>query len=285
MARYGVIADIHANKEALTAALAALEGRVDRIVCLGDIVGYNADPDECAELVRRRCAVSIMGNHELIALGLLDFSRCTKQAEHALRRTRKTLSRESAQWLSQLPPHHRLEDGAVLVHGGVRDVLQYMTTPAQIAENAPYLAADFPGARVCFFGHSHEQRVYAVEAGGIRELEADHPVFLMPDRTYFINPGSIDAQRKHRHKLAEFAIFDSSSGYLEFRRVRYHAAATEAKAATFGYRLTPMTDRAYSWKRRLLKQGRTTVSAGRSLAKRGLALISALFAASTKKPA
>ena len=285
MARYGVIADIHGNQEALTAALAALEGRVDSVVCLGDIVGYNADPDECAALVRERCAASIMGNHELIALGLLDFSRCTKQAEHALRRTRKSLSRESALWLSRLPAHHRLEDGVVLVHGGVRDVLQYMTTPAHIAENAPYFAADFPGARVCFFGHSHEQRVYAADAEGIRELAADSPVFLLPDRTYFVNPGSIDAQRKSRHKLAEFAIFDSSTGYLEFRRVRYHAAATEAKAATFGYRLTPMTDRAYTWKRRLQKQGRTTLSVARLAGKRGLSVISGLFAARTNKPA
>jgi predicted phosphodiesterase len=278
MARYGVIADIHGNKEALCAAVAALEARhVDRFVCLGDIVGYNADPDECAEIVRQRCAISIMGNHELIALGLLDFSRCTKQAEHALRRTRKTLSRGTAHWLSRLPPHHRLEDDVVLVHGGVRDVLQYMTSPAHIAENASYFAEDFPGARVCFFGHSHEQRVYAVDAEGVRELPADSPVFLLPDRTYFVNPGSIDAQRKSRHKLAEFAIFDTSTGYLEFNRVRYHAAATEAKAATFGYRLTPMTDRLYTWKRRLQKQGQTTVSVARRAGTRGLSAISGLI--------
>ena len=278
MARYGVIADIHGNKEALGAALAALEARhVENIVCLGDIVGYNADPDECAELVRQRCATSIMGNHELIALGLLDFSRCTKQAEHALRRTRKTLSRQTAHWLSRLPPHHRLEDGVVLVHGGVRDVLQYMTSSAHIAENASYFAEDFPGARVCFFGHSHEPRVYQVDGQEVNEVPLADETFLDKEKTYFINPGSVDAQRKNRHKLAEFALFDSSAGRLEFGRVRYHAAATEAKAATFGYRLTPMTDRLYTWKRRLQKQGRTTVSVARRAGTRGLSAISGLI--------
>ena len=286
MARYGVIADIHANREALAAVLDELcHRKVERIVCLGDIVGYNADPDECTEIVRRKCALSIMGNHELIALGLLDFSRCTKQAEHALRRTRKTLSRETADWLSRLPAHAQLEDGVVLVHGGVRDVLQYMTTSTHIAENARYFAEDFPGARVCFFGHSHEQRVYEVAQQGVTEIPAADHVSLEKERTYFVNPGSIDAQRKNRHKLAEFAVFDSSTGRLEFGRVRYHAAATEAKAATFGYRLTPMTERAYTWKRRLQKQGRTTVSAARWAGKRGLAVISALLSARTRRPA
>ena len=285
MARYGVIADIHGNREALSAVLDRLqECDVDAIVCLGDIVGYNADPDECTEIVRRHCTVSIMGNHELIALGLLDFSRCTKQAEYALRRTRKTLSRESAQWLSHLPAHHRLEDGVVLVHGGVRDVLQYMTSAAHIAENARFFAEDFPGARVCFFGHSHEQRVYEVDAQGVTEIGASHQVALLKDRTYFINPGSVDAQRKNRHKLAEFAVFDSIAGRVEFARVRYHAAATEAKAATFGYRLTRMTDRAYTWKRRVQKQGRTTISVARWVGRRTVSGISALLSP-IKKPA
>jgi len=93
MARYGVLGDIHGNREALAAAFAALEARgVSRIVCLGDIVGYNADPDECVAMVRKRCAVSIAGNHELIGLGRLDFRRCSNNAEYALRRTRRRIA-------------------------------------------------------------------------------------------------------------------------------------------------------------------------------------------------
>jgi predicted phosphodiesterase len=252
MARYGLIADIHGNREALAAALAALDARgAERIVCLGDIVGYNADPDECVALVRKRCSVSIAGNHELIGTGRLDFKRCSKQAEYALRRTRRTLSRDSAEFLKKLENTHLLEPGVVLVHGGVRDVQQYMGTPAHIRENAAFLAEDFPGARVCFFGHSHEQRVYQVNGEQVQEVTIDGPVLLRKENTYFVNPGAVDASRKNRHKLAECAFYDSAFGTVEFFRVRYDAAATEAKAAAFGYRIDPLTDRLYSLKRRI----------------------------------
>lgn len=254
MARYGVIADIHGNCEALRAALAALDGRnLDAIVCLGDIVGYNADPDECAAMVRGRCQVSIAGNHELIGIGRLDFRRCSSNAEYALRRTRKTLARETATWLGALPDNFRLENHVVLIHGGVRDVGQYMATPAHIAENARYLAEDFPGARVCFFGHSHQQKVFQVEGEKVTEIPTHGQVLLGTQNTYFINPGSVDASRKSRHKLAECAVFDSGAATVEFLAVPYDCAATEAKAAAFGYRIPPLIERAYLWRRRIRK--------------------------------
>ena len=252
MAVYGVLGDIHGNREALAAALGELAARrMASIVCLGDIVGYNADPDECVAMVRSRCAVSIAGNHDLIGLGRLDFRRCSNKAEYSLRRTRKTLSTASAKWLSSLPPHHRLEPGVVLVHGGVRDVQQYMVTPALIRENARLLAEDFPGARVCFFGHSHEQKVYEVDGDAVNEVPADGRVLLRPQNTYFVNPGSVDASRKRGRKFAECAIFDSGRRTIEFLRVPYECAATEAKAAVFGYRIPPFTDRFYTLKRRI----------------------------------
>lgn len=252
MALYGVVADIHGNREALSASLKMLENRgVQSIVCLGDVVGYNADPDECVAMVRNRCAATIAGNHDLIGLGRLDFRRCSNKAEYSLRRTRRMLSSQSSTWLADLPPHHVLEDGVVLVHGGVRDVQQYMVTPALIRENAAFLREDFPGARLCFFGHSHEQKVYEVEGDRVQEIPVDGTVQLQKNPTYFVNPGSVDASRKRSHKFAECALFDSRCWALEFLRVPYDCAATEAKAAVFGYRIPPLTDRFYTLKRRL----------------------------------
>jgi predicted phosphodiesterase len=251
VALYGVLADIHGNREALAAALAALEPRAGRLVCLGDIVGYNADPDECVALVRRRCAASIAGNHELIGLGRLDFRRCSRKAEYALRRTRRTLGREAAAWLDALPQRLLLEEGVVLVHGGVRDVQQYMTTPQHIGENAAWLREDFPGARVCFFGHSHEQRVYEVQGAEVRQLPAEGRLRLERDRLYFINPGSVDASRKRGERLAECAVLDSGAGTIEFLAERYDSASSEVKAAAFGYRIPALTNRLYSFQRRL----------------------------------
>ena len=143
--------------------------------------------------------------------------------------------------------------------GASFDVQQDMVTSAHIRENAEFLAADHPGARVCFFGHSHEQRVWQVSGDDVSEVPTHGEVLLRKENTYFINPGSVDASRKNRHKLAECALFDSAFGTVEFLRVRYDAAATEAKAAAFGYRISPLADRLYTLKRRsvsLMRRGR-----------------------------
>ena len=251
MARYGVLGDIHGNREALEAILRELDARgVRQLLCVGDIVGYNADPDECVALVRSRRVAAIAGNHDLIGLGRLDFRRCSNIAEYALRRTRRTLGKEAAAWLAALPATLSPEPHVLLIHGGVRDVQQYMVTPQHIRENAKLLAADFPGARVCFFGHSHEQRVYEIDGESVQEGPTDGEVILRKENTYFINPGSVDASRKSRHKLAECAVYDSAFGTVEFVRVRYDAAATEAKAAAFGYRMNPLIHRLYKLRRR-----------------------------------
>jgi predicted phosphodiesterase len=255
MAVYGVLADIHGNREALAAVLSLLQRRgVERLVCLGDVVGYNADPDECVRMLRERRAIVIAGNHDLIGTGRLDFRRCSNKAEYSLKRTRRTLAPASAAFLGALPANHVLEDGIVLVHGGVRDVQQYMSSPALIRQNAALLHNDFPGARLCFFGHSHEQKVYQVENEQVTEIRPEGRIFLQRQATYFINPGSVDASRKREHKLAECAFFDSEARSLEFLGLPYDCAATEAKAAVFGYRIGPWTDRLYTLRKRLARR-------------------------------
>ncbi len=252
MALYGLVGDIHGNREALAAALSALDRRgVRRLLCLGDIVGYNADPDECVAMLRERGALGIAGNHDLIALGRLDFARCSNKAMYSLKRTRRRLGADAASYLAELPAHRVVDDGVVLVHGGVRDVEQYMVSSAHIRQNADYLATDFPAARVCFFGHSHEQKVYEVHEGSVSEVPLVSAMPLARDRVYFINPGSVDASRKRAHKAAELAVLDTDAWQVELWRVPYDCAATEAKAAVFGYRINPWLDRLYTLRRRL----------------------------------
>jgi predicted phosphodiesterase len=252
MSLYGIVADIHGNREALGAVLAALEARgVGRLACLGDIVGYNADPDQCAAALRALGALSIAGNHDLIGLGRLDFRRCSNKAKYSLKRTRRSLAPETRAYLATLPDRLELEPGVVLVHGGVRDVQQYMTTPGLVAQNAAFLREDFPGARLCFFGHSHEQRVYQVDGESVLEIPLQEKIVLRRERLYFVNPGSVDAARKREHKLAECAILDTGAWSIEFLRVRYDAASAEVKAVVFGYRIGPWRDRLYRFQRRL----------------------------------
>lgn len=253
MALYGVLGDIHGNREALEAALAALEAcGVERIACVGDIVGYNADPDACVEILRSRQAIAIAGNHDLIGTGRLGFERCSNKAMHSLKRTRRTISPQAAEYLRGLPSHAALDDRVLLTHGGVRDVQQYMTRPAHILENAQYLRSDFPGKRICFFGHTHEPRVYELAEDGVRELPPSE-VDLSPHRDYFINPGSVDASRKKGARFAEYAIFDNEALTIRFARVAYDDAGTERKAQAGGYRLDRWRDRLYDIQRRIVR--------------------------------
>lgn len=253
MAIYGVLGDIHGNREALEAVLARLDAeRVSRLLCVGDVVGYNADPDACAEMLRSRGAVVIAGNHDLIGTGLLGFERCSNKAMHSLKRTRRHLARATADYLRALPAHHELEERVLLTHGGVRDVQQYMTKPHHIAENAAYLRSDFPGRNICFFGHTHEQKVFEVEGDAVREIAARGTVRLDPRRECFVNPGSVDASRKRAHKLAEYAVFDSAALTVRFEQVAYDERSTEAKAAAAGFRIDRWRDRLYDVQRRLI---------------------------------
>jgi len=100
MAIYGILGDIHGNREALEAVLVALDARgIGRIACVGDLVGYNADPDACVDILRSRGAIAIAGNHDLIGAGLLGWDRCSNKAMHSLKRTRRSISPRTAEYL------------------------------------------------------------------------------------------------------------------------------------------------------------------------------------------
>lgn len=247
MALYGVLGDIHGNREALSAALEALETRgVERILCVGDIVGYNADPDECALLLRARGALSVAGDRDLIGTGRLGFEGYPGRLRYSLKRTRRRLSTPAREWLAAQPPTRLVEGDIALVHGGVRDVQLAQRGPQDVKRNAVLLAEDLPGARICFFGHSQVQKLYEVEDGEAEEVFFPlERVLLRRDVVYFANPGSVDAQSKPEQRFAECAVFDSEHWAIEFVRVPYDAAAAEARAAARGYRLGPLTRLAY----------------------------------------
>jgi predicted phosphodiesterase len=253
MAFYGVLGDIHGNLEALEAVLAALDARgIERILCVGDLIGYNANPDECVQTLRQRGAIAIAGNHDLIGTSRLGFERCSNKAMHSLKRTRRAISPATAEYLGQLPAHYVLEDRVLLVHGGIHDVQQYVTQPKHVLENVAYLRNDFPGIRVCLFGHTHEQRVFEVLGEEVRQVPPSF-VDLSPHREYFVNPGSVDASRKRGTKHAEYLVLDSERLTLDFGHVPYDDHRTESRAAAGGYRLARWRDRLYDVQRRLVR--------------------------------
>lgn len=253
MARFGVLGDIHGNLEALDAVLAACDRLgVERLLCVGDIVGYNADSDACIARLRARDAVAIAGNHDLIGIRQLGVERCSDKAAYALRRTRARLNADSAAYLATLP-RRRLVDGRIaLIHAGVDDVQQYVRTPSQVRENAARLREVYPTAQICFLGHTHAQSVFANNASDTRAIDTLTAHTLARGPLYFINAGSVDAARKtdaDRH--AQYALFDSINDMLEFHTVAYDHEAAEAKARAAGYRMGPATAWAYALRRRV----------------------------------
>ena len=257
MAIHGLLGDIHGNREALEAVLRRLDAAgVERLACVGDLVGYNADPDACVAMLRERGALCIAGNHDRIGTGQLGFERCSNKARHALQRTRRTLSPDTLDFLAALPAHAMLQPGVLLTHGGVRDVQQYMTREAHAIENAAYLREDFPGARICFFGHTHEQRLFEVDGDKVASRVAvagEAPVRLDASglRVTFVNPGSVDAARKRGPKLAQYAIFDGDALTVAFHEAAYDDAAAERRASAGGFRIEAWRDRAWDIGRRL----------------------------------
>jgi predicted phosphodiesterase len=238
VSRYGIISDVHGNLEALAAALGALDRHgVDRVVALGDLVGYNGESNECVQLVRAAGIESVAGNHDLIALGRLGTDRCAMRPAFTLRRTRRDLTRSSRLFLAALPALRVYEERIALIHGTLDDPREYMTSAAQIAENTRRLHQRLPAARICFFGHTHVPAMFESDGGAVIERPAGGTVTLgASDRLTLVNPGSIDGARR-ADKHAELAIFDSARNELTFLTVPYDHAKVEAAAVAKGYRM------------------------------------------------
>ncbi|MBI5197020.1 MAG: metallophosphoesterase family protein [Nitrospirae bacterium] len=251
MATYGLIADIHGNVAALKAVLAVLERRgVDQILCLGDIVGYNAEPNECIEILKQRGIEAIAGNHDLIAIGRLRADRCANKVIYALRRTRRRLSPPSRSYLAALPASRVYGNVFALIHGGVDDVEYYMRTVSDIRLHAARFRARFSGIGICFFGHIHEQKIYEITGAEVTELFRP-PESFSNERLYFVNPGSADAARKSGERKAQCAVFDTDARRVEFLDVEYDHASAEGRAAALGYRIGPGMAGVYGWCRRV----------------------------------
>jgi predicted phosphodiesterase len=206
MALSGVLGAVPGNREALAGVLELFaQRRVARVLCVGDIVGYNADADACAALLAARGVLAVAGNHDLISVGRLGFARCSSAAEYSLRRTRRRLAPASADYLRALPAQRRVGEDILLVHGSVAELERRLLEPADALEDAALLRARYPGVHVCFYGHAHVQKAFEIDGGAARAL-AGKTCLLRPDRLYYVNPGAVDGARKRGARLAECAL-------------------------------------------------------------------------------
>jgi diadenosine tetraphosphatase ApaH/serine/threonine PP2A family protein phosphatase len=218
-----VITDIHSNLPALEAVLADVDARgVDEVWCLGDVVGYGADPDACADLVRERCDTCLAGNHDLAVLGALDVTSFSEAAAEAVAWTRENAAESTLEFLRELEPVG-LRRGISLFHASPRDpVWEYVLSLEQA-----YECLEIQPEPVALIGHSHVSLFFALPQGGTSEADtlgsqagAGSRLELGDGGRWLINPGSVGQPRDGDPRAAWLEL-DPDQGTALFHRLPY----------------------------------------------------------------
>jgi diadenosine tetraphosphatase ApaH/serine/threonine PP2A family protein phosphatase len=226
--RFAIFSDIHSNLEAFEAVLAdARDNNCTDFVCLGDVVGYNANPHECVERVREMDCPVVKGNHDEQA-SLLESSRdFNEMAEAAIQWTRDHLTEADKEWLRDLKLQRQVRDFTI-VHAT-------LDTPEQwgYVFNNLDAAASFTYQRtpVCFFGHTHVPMAF-VRDEGVQRRQIDK-LRIEPGNKYFINVGSVGQPRDGDWRAA-YCIYHIESNLVEQRRLKYDLETAQKKIIDAG---------------------------------------------------
>jgi diadenosine tetraphosphatase ApaH/serine/threonine PP2A family protein phosphatase len=227
--KYAILSDIHANLEALRAVLDDADARADGVLCLGDTVGYGADPEACVELLASRARAIVAGNHEWGVAERLDLAWFNRWARAAAEWTRERLDDDHRAWLAALPLSLEVGD-ATLVHAapGQPDEWDYLVTP----EDGWGAFADF-ATRWCFVGHSHVPGAWSLGSSGPDHDPRPETVLSERGRRYIVNVGSV-GQPRDRDPRAAYALWDVEAGRVDIRRVVYDVAEARRKIEAAG---------------------------------------------------
>jgi len=226
--RYGILGDIHGNWEALTAVLEdASKKNVESFVCVGDIVGYNANPAECLKEIRKISCAIVRGNHDHYCAYDESLDDFHPLAANVVDWTRQQLTKEDLAFLHDLKMH-QVHAGFTIVHStlDMPEKWGYVFDPLEAEANFSYQTTS-----VCFHGHTHIPVVYEKQ-GGVRRLPAK-TFKLTVGSKYFINIGSV-GQPRDGDPRASYAIYDLETKEVEFIRVEYDVATTQAKIRKAG---------------------------------------------------
>jgi predicted phosphodiesterase len=225
-----IISDIHANLPALEAVLADAEG-YEATWCLGDLVGYGPDPNECVarikNLPRLLCTV---GNHDAAALKQIDIDTFNPEARSAIMWTRQALSDETKIFLTNLP-EKIVVDQVTLTHGSPRHpVWEYLLDTRTATINFDYFET-----LLCFVGHTHLPVIYSLpENDFLAHLEIPEHNRPIPISTRaIINPGSV-GQPRDRDPRAAYAIYDTEAKTWNCRRVTYDILSVQSRMELVG---------------------------------------------------
>jgi diadenosine tetraphosphatase ApaH/serine/threonine PP2A family protein phosphatase len=239
--RIAILSDIHSNLEALTEALAAIEReKPDQVICLGDVVGYGASVNPCCDLIRKRAAVTLLGNHDAAVAGRMDYGFYYDAARHALDWTASRIEPENLSWLRGLPFTYR-SDEVCFSHGSpiVPESYQYVFALEQAKELLPHVREL---STVNFIGHSHLCKVFAIGPSGDVVEVVSTRFGLRQGYKYVVSVGSIGQPRDCDNRAC-FVTYDTVRREVTYHRVAYDIETSAQKifdadlALNFGKRL------------------------------------------------
>lgn len=229
--RYVLISDIHGNLEALQAVLSFVKHlQPYQLYCLGDVVGYGADPHECLQLMRNEANLILAGNHDLAVAGVIGSEDFNPIAKTAVEWTRSALDDEEITALSNLPLVY-IDGDYCFTHASPVDPMNftYVRTLEDVGEILSAI-----GQKFCFVGHTHLPVVVRMdEKKGTFEVLRENHIAILDDCRYFVNVGSI-GQPRDSNPDACVVIVDEETGTLEFFRVPYDVAACQSKILSQG---------------------------------------------------
>ena len=227
--RYAIISDSHANLEATSAVLSHIDKiGVDQIVNLGDVVGYNANPNECCDIMREREIPTICGNHDAVACGLEEPWGFNPVALSAAMWTREALREDNLEWLRGLPDTRKF--GPLLaVHGSPSNRNSYLFSWEDVLPHIGYVEEQ--GCRLCFFGHTHNPGIFSKD--GVYTVDDDSKFKLGDEKMFFVNPGSV-GQPRDGDPRAAFGLLDIKENEFELVRINYPVKQAADKVTGVG---------------------------------------------------
>jgi len=231
MPRIGIMSDIHGNLEALEAVLRAVQAEgIKYLVHLGDLVGYNASPRECVELLNCHQTISILGNHDLAIMEPKAAENFNVLAYQALKYSLQQLRSQHIRYLQSLPRIEVIWDRYLLCHGSPENLETYILNVFQARRIFNLLGNGYRGIRICFFGHTHLQALWSCDPRGkVSTMPAlSGSMVLDRDLRYLVNPGSVGQPRQGDNQ-AHYLVFDSEEEVVHFRAVPYDIGKAQDK--------------------------------------------------------
>jgi len=227
--KYAILGDIHGNLEALEAVLedACAQG-VTHYACVGDVVGYNADPHACLERVRALDAPFVRGNHDHYVAEEHAFNGFNPLAAKVLRWTREQMTPEEIAFLDELPFNRRVEN-FTLVHSTLDMPEKWGYVFDRYEAEAHFAYQRTP---VCFFGHTHVPMLFEKTSADLRQTAFERVMITLGKR-YFINVGSV-GQPRDGDPRAAYAVYDMPQKAIELRRIEYDIAKAQKKILDAG---------------------------------------------------